>query len=149
MYSETILLLPSLHPVLKKVWRKASWSICLHVKSKPNLWVMAVTILWYQMPLLGESHLYISNFKSFLNRALACSCSILARNGVDLDSPCSDIPKFPVCPGLSTSAQALPALACVFFSSNLIHHGNCQLGAFESWGLQKMFWGQCLSVTCY
>lgn len=46
--------------------------VCLHVKRKLKLLVMAVTIPWFQMPLLGESHLYISNFKSFLNRALAC-----------------------------------------------------------------------------
>lgn len=148
MYSETILLLPSLYPVLKKEWRKVSWSIRPHVKRKLKLLVMAVTMLWLQMRLSGESHLYISNFKSFQHSSGLC-CSLLVRNGDYLDNLCSDIPKFPVCTGLSTSAQALPAPACLFFLSNLIHHENCQLGAFESWGLLKIFWGQCPSVTCY
>ena len=66
-------------------------------------------------------------------------CSVLDRNRGYIDILCSDILKFPICPGLSASALTLQALACLFFLSNLIHHGNCQLGAFESWGLLKIF----------
>lgn len=64
---------------------------------------------------------------------------ILDRNWDYIDNLCSDILKLPICPGLSASALALPALAGLFFLSNLIHHGNCQLGASEAWGLLKMF----------
>lgn len=66
-------------------------------------------------------------------------CSVLDRNRGYIDILCSDILKFPICPGLSASALTLPALACLYFLSNLIHHGNCQLGDFASWGLLKIF----------
>lgn len=66
-------------------------------------------------------------------------CSILDRTRASIDDLCSDIPKFPICPGLSASAGALPTLASLSFSSNSIHHGNCQLGASGAWGLLKMY----------
>lgn len=88
---------------------------------------------WEYQLLFQES--FISNVKSW-----ACQfCDILDKDGGHIDNPCSDIPKFPICPGFWASALLLPALASPSFLSNLIHHGNCQLGAFEAWGLQKMF----------
>ena len=63
--------------------------------------------------------------------------SMLDRDRDYIDNLCSDIPKFPICPGLFASAPALPALAGLSFSSNLIHHGSCQLGASEAWGLLR------------
>lgn len=60
--------------------------------------------------------------------------SMLDRGRDSIDKLCLDIPKFPICPALFASAPALPALAGL---SYLIHHGSCQLGAFEAWGLLR------------
>lgn len=63
---------------------------------------------------------------------------ILDRDIDPIDKSCSDIAKSPICPGPSASVITLPFSSSPSFWSNLVNQENCQLGAFEAWGLQKI-----------
>lgn len=65
-------------------------------------------------------------------------CGVLVRDVDPIDKSGSDITQSPICPGPFASVLTLASLSSPAFLSNLIHQGNCQLGASEARGLQKI-----------
>lgn len=90
---------------------------------------------------MSPTHLQESSFVFNVVTFAHGSCfpaNILDRDVDPIDKSCSDIAKSPICPGPSASAITLPFLSSPSFWSNLVNQENCQLGALEAWGLQKI-----------